>query len=220
MMGYDNRKFIPYIPSKEYDKVASEFLEQYYPEALMKPIPVPIEQIAKTGLGLDIQYITLSEEQDIFGMTVFTDGIVEVYNPTEMLYDSISFKSKTMLIDPEAVKKTNIGCLNNTIAHECVHWYKHRYYYKMQKYEYSRYANYCKCYVAQIPELLEDESIMEAQATGIAPRILMPRATFVELAETLGVSEHREDIDLICYLADFFKVSKQSARIRIKECCL
>lgn len=214
-----NRKLLPYIPSKEYDKVAREFLEQYYPDALMKPMPVPIEQIAKTGLGLDIEYITLSEEQDIFGMTIFTDGIVEVYNPNEMLYEAKSFKSKTVLIDPEAVKKTNIGCLNNTIAHECVHWYKHRYYYKMQKYEYSRYSKYCKCYVWQ-PELLEDESIMEAQATGIAPRILMPRETFVELAESLGVSECREDKDLICYLADFFKVSKQSVRIRIKECCL
>ncbi len=219
-MGYSDRKLIPYIPPSEYDKVASEFLELYYPEALNQPLPVPIEQIAKSGLGLDIKYVTLSEEQDIFGITVFTDGIVEVYDQTEMLYDSVSFKSKTVLIDPEAVKKTNIGCLNNTIAHECVHWYKHRYYYKMQKYVYSRYAKYCKCHVSQLPSLLEDESIMEAQATGIAPRILMPKATFVELAESLGVSDGREGKDSICFLADFFKVSKQSVRIRIKECNL
>ena len=219
-MGYDDRKLIPYIPPKEYDKVANEFLERYYPEALMKPMPVPIEQIAKAGLGLDIKYITLSEEQDIFGITVFTDGAVEIYDPTEMLYETVQFKSKTVLIDPEAVKKTNNGCLNNTIAHECVHWYKHRYYYKMQQYEYLRYAKYCKYHVCQIPELLENENIMEAQATGIAPRILMPRTTFVELADSLGVSEYREDKDIIRYLADFFKVSKQSVRIRIKECYL
>ena len=81
---------------------------------------------------MDVRYVCLSEELDIYGMTIFTDGAVEVYDLDERLYDTRIFKAKTVLIDPEAVKKTNTGCKNNTIAHECVHWYKHRYYYKMQ----------------------------------------------------------------------------------------
>ena len=86
-MDYNSRKLVPYIPPAEYDKVAHEFLEQFYPDALKKPMPVSIEEIAKTGLGLDIQYICLSEELDIYGMTIFTDGVVEVYDPDEGLYD-------------------------------------------------------------------------------------------------------------------------------------
>lgn len=49
-MDYNGRKRIPYIPPAEYDKVAREFLEQFYPDALQNSMPVPIEEIAKTGL--------------------------------------------------------------------------------------------------------------------------------------------------------------------------
>lgn len=219
-MDYNRRNLVPYIPPADYETVAQEFLEQYYPDALKNPMPVPIEEIAKNGLGLDVQYICLSEELDIYGMTIFTDGIVEVYDPNEGLYEARKYKAKTMLIDSEAVKKTNTGCCNNTIAHECVHWYKHRLYYKMQTFSLQRYAKYCKCRINQLPEPTEEEGFMEAQAIGIAPRILMPRNTFVEAAEHLGISYGKDNRNSICALADFFSVSKQSVEIRLKECSL
>ena len=77
-MEYNGHKLVPYIPPAEYDKVACEFLEQFYPDALKNPMSVPIEEIAKTGLGLDVQYVCLSEELDIYGMTIFTDGAVVI----------------------------------------------------------------------------------------------------------------------------------------------
>ena len=82
-MDYNGRKLVPYIPPAEYDKVAHEFLEQFYPDALKNPMPVPIEEIAKIGLGLDVKYVCLSEELAIYGMTIFTDGAVEVYDPVQ-----------------------------------------------------------------------------------------------------------------------------------------
>lgn len=219
-MDYNGSKLVPYIPPSEYDKVACEFLEQFYPDALKDPMPVPIEEIAQASLGLNIQYICLSEEMDIYGMTIFTDGGVEIYDPEEGLYSTKIFKSKTVLIDPEVVKKTNIGCRNNTIAHECVHWYKHRYYYKMQKLSLPRYAKYCRCRVDQLPESTGEENIMESQAVGIAPRILMPKNTFVETAEHLGIAYGKDNRSAIATLADFFNVSKQSVKIRLEECSL
>lgn len=219
-MDYNSRKLVPYIPPADYDNVANEFLERFCPGALKKPMPVPIEDIARNGLGLNIQNICLSEELDIYGMTIFTDGVVEVYDTNEGLYETKVFKAKTMLIDPEAVKKTNIGCRNNTIAHECVHWFKHRLYYKMQKFSLPRYAKYCKCRVDQLPEATDEENLMESQAIGIAPRILMPRNTFVEVAEHLGVSYGKDNRSAIITLADFFDVSKQSVEIRLEECSL
>lgn len=219
-MDYNGRNLVPYIPSSEYDNVANEFLERFCPDALKGPMPVPIEDIARNGLGLDVRYVCLSEELDIYGMTIFTDGAVEVYDPNEGLYDTKIFKGKTMLIDPEAVKKTNTGCRNNTIAHECVHWFKHRYYYKMQKFSLPRYAKFCKCRVDQLPEITDEEDLMESQAIGIAPRILMPRNTFVEAADHLGVSYGKDNRIAISVLADFFDVSKQTVEIRLEECSL
>lgn len=215
-MSYNN--LIPFIPKSDYDKVASEFLELYYLGALKTPMPIPIERIAKEEMGLDIQYVCLSEELDIYGMTIFTDGIVEIYNPSEKLYNSKMFTAKTILIDPDAVKKTNLGCRNNTIAHECVHWYKHRYYYKMQKYTLPRYAKYCKCRIDQLPEPSDEQYYIEIQAVGIAPRILMPKNTFIEAAENLNVSYEKDNRNSIRVLADLFNVSMKSVEIRLKEC--
>ncbi len=220
MRDFNASKLIPYIPREDYDKIATEFLREFYPEALQKPMRVPIEDIAQNGLGLDVQYVGISEELEIYGMTIFTDGFLEIYDPEEMLYETKSFKAKTVLIDPEAVKKTNIGCRNNTLAHECVHWYKHRYYYKMQNFTLPRYAKYCKCKVNDLPYASDDENIMECQAIGIAPRILMPREPFIEAAEYLGISYGRNNNESIWTLADFFDVSKQSVAIRLKECKL
>ena len=41
-MFYDDESLIPHIFPNEYDSVATEFLETYYPDALLSPIPVPI----------------------------------------------------------------------------------------------------------------------------------------------------------------------------------
>lgn len=218
-MDYNMNNLIPFIPTSEYDKVASEFLEEYCPEALIHPMAVPIEKIA-TEMGLKVQYVCLSEEADIYGATIFTDGALEIYDPEEGLYDTKVFKRKTILIDPEAVKKTNVGCKHNTLAHECVHWYKHRLYYKMQKFTAPRMARFCKCSVNQLPYATDDENIMESQAIGIAPRILMPKVTFIEAASQYDIVLENDNWQAIYGLADLFDVSKQSVMIRLKECNL
>ena len=218
-MDYNMNNLIPFIPPSEYDRVAEQFLEEYCPEALKHPMAIPIEKIA-ADMGLKVQYVCLSEEADIYGATIFTDGALEIYDPEEGLYDTKVFKRKTVLIDPEAVKKTNVGCKHNTLAHECVHWYKHRLYYKMQKFTAPRMARFCKCIVNQLPYATEDENIMEGQAIGIAPRILMPKATFIEAASQYDIVYGRDNWQAIYGLADLFDVSKQSVMIRLEECNL
>lgn len=218
-MDYNMNNLIPFIPPTEYDKVAEEFLEEYCPEALKNPMAVPIERIA-AEMGLKVQYVCLSEELDIYGATIFSDGIVDIYDTEEGLYDKKFFKRKTVLIDPEAVKKTNVGCKHNTLAHECVHWYKHRLYHRMQKYATLRMAKYCKCRVNQLPYATEEENIMESQAIGIAPRILMPKSTFVEAASQYDIVYGKDNWQAVYGLADLFDVSKQSVMIRLEECDL
>lgn len=217
-MGYNMETLLPYIPSADYDKVATEFLEEYYPEALYNPQPVPILDIARNKIGLDVQFVCLSEELDLYGMTIFDDGMVEFYVPEEGIYETKVFKKKTVLIDPEAVKKTNIGCQNNTIAHECVHWYKHRMYYRMLKFSLPKKAKFCKCSVNNLSYVNDDEEIMEKQAIGIAPRILMPKNSFIEVANKFNIVSEEISWREIADIAKFFDVSKQSVKIRLREC--
>lgn len=219
-MIYNQESLVPYIPASEYEETAEDFLNKYYKDALMNPRVVPIQEIAEDIMHLKVISEYLSEEVDILGATVFTDGEIEVYNPEEMLYERRFFSAKTILYDPEAVKKTNDGCKNNTIAHECVHWWKHRMYHKMQQYVLPRQARYCKCSIKQSVFANEDEEIMETQAVALAPRILMPKAPFTDIAKYLKIESVVNDYGKIVELADFFQVSKQSAIIRLKECSI
>lgn len=219
-MDYNPFTLIPYIPASQYDQAAEEFLETYYEEALKRPMPVPILDIASNEMHLDVQFINLSEELDVYGMTIFSDGAIDIYLPDEGIYESRIFKKKTILIDPEAYKKINQGSVNNTIAHECFHWYKHRYYYKMQNYTMARAAKYCKCYVGQLPTATEQEMILENQAVGVAPRILMPKVPFIKKAEEVGIEPGLTSKEAIAELARFYNVSKQSVSIRLEECSL
>jgi len=84
----------------------------------------------------------------------------------------------------------------------------------MQTLSLSRYAKYCKCRVDQLTGSIDEENIMESQAIGIAPRILMPKNTFVEAAEYLDISYGKDNRSAISILADYFYMSKQSVRIR------
>lgn len=93
-------------------------------------------------------------------------------------------------------------------------------YYKMQKFTAPRMARFCKCSVNQLPYATEDENIMEGQAIGIAPRILMPKATFIEAASQYDIVYGKDNWQAIYGLADLFDVSKQSVMIRLEECNL
>jgi hypothetical protein len=222
---------VPHICRDDFDKEAVEFLDKYYPEALQQPIAVPILEVARNRMGLRVVKERLSEDFSILGQMCFTNGIEEIYIKETDEYKEVKVRCGTMIIDPDTIAERNEGCENNTIAHEAFHWHKHRDYYiaisvvdpkkaiKVRsgfgKYDESNKANW------------SDEEWMEWQARGIAPRILMPPLQFDEMANrfvaefsasgrqnTRWYSLHRWVVN---QLADFFKVSKQSAEIRLDE---
>ena len=73
----ERKSLVPVIPKYKFDDVATEFLEEYCPEALKKPMPVPILDIAKKKMGLRIVAdFHLSEDFSVYGQMCFTSGIV------------------------------------------------------------------------------------------------------------------------------------------------
>lgn len=221
----------PHISKDDFDKEAILFLEEYYPEALQRPMVVPILKIARNRMGLRVVKRRLTEDLSILGQMCFTNGIEEIYIKETDEYKEVKVRCGTMIIDPDTIAKRNEGCENNTIAHEAFHWHKHRDYYiavsvvdhkkaakvrsGFDKYDDSNKADW------------SDEDWMEWQARGIAPRILMPPLQFDEMTNHFiaeysaggtrsikGYALHREVVNS---LADFFKVSNQSAEIRLDE---
>ena len=220
----EEMSLVPRIRKDQFDDVAAEFLTEYCPDALQKPMAVPIMDIARHKMGLRIiTRFRLTEDFSVYGMMCFTSGSVPVYDKEEDEFRDIKVRRGTILIDKDVLEKRNIGCLHNTVAHECVHWYKHRNYHFFNSGAGNDKAIAYRYPVIERDEAFQnewdDEDWMEWQANGIAPRILMPRQTFETAVEQVCVSIGRTAPRwvIIERLADLYEVSKQSAGIRCDE---
>ena len=123
------RYLVPYVYARDLDIHAESFLRKYCPRALEKPMPLPIDEIL-AAMGLTLYEAPLPD--GIFGRTYFASADVEVYNRT---HDVVKEKIEggTILVDPNVFCMRNIGSLNNTIIHECVHWDKHHKFFELQQ---------------------------------------------------------------------------------------
>ena len=219
---------IPVIRKDELDDVASAFLSKYCPEALAVPVPVPIARIAEEDLHLTLIHgKCITQDFSVFGEICFSGGMVDVYDMDRKNFETVEVRRGTIIIDAYTFWERNIGCVNNTIAHEVFHWYAHRLYAAIKKLLRKEPVIACRCPSEIVypgdGELWTDEQRMEWQANKIAPRILMPCETFQmkveELYRKYGYRENAENTEILeCVideLALFYQVSKQSAKIRM-----
>jgi len=225
---YDKATLVPTNVYRDtFDEVASDFLTHYgCAQYLTTPMPVPIFDIARKRVGLTVRTSQqLSESCDVLGTIAFFDGDVEVYDPGTQSYIAYAVKRGTVLIDCTI---DNEGRANNTMAHECIHWYIHRHYFDLlhKKVDSADIAFRCPARISDGDEATQDEERMEKQARGVAPRILMPKvSTKKKLQEIFEMHGYRADMDnrfgvlteIVDELAAFFHVSKQSAKYRMVD---
>ena len=202
-------------------------MEKYYPLALQEPVSVPIRKIAE-DMGLSIiEDSLLSSELDIFGLVVFEDGNIKDKNKNIVIRNA---KRGTVLIDPRVYYERTLGTVNFTIAHECFHWYRHQPYHALMKMlgANDELGKIIQCSIgsnAKDSEKWKAVDWMEWQANGVAPHILMPTNTakikISELIEKYHI--HFDGTDgyqiekMISELADFYGLSKQAVKMRIRE---
>ena len=215
---------VPYIYKEELDAVANDFLYRYYPEALKTPMAVePLKLAQKMGLAVEIKDIT--KDITIFGQIYFHDCIVELYNFEKDEMAKTIVKAKTILVDPKAYFLRNLGAVNNTIVHECVHWDKHRKAFELERL-YNNDASKIICQVIGGIKNSNKEATdwMEWQANALAPRIQMPLAMFKTKAfefikqyrQQSGTTELIDVMEpVIDALATLFCVSRIAAKIRM-----
>lgn len=224
----DSKSLVPVIHKCDFDKKATEFLTKYYPQALEKPMAVPIREIAQKKIGLRVfMDYRLTEDFSILGQMCFTNGYVPIYDKGEDEFRDMKVRYGTMFVDPDTYFMRNLGSVNNTVAHECVHWEEHRPYYMSLPITDS-VAVACRCPTTEKSEDTQqswtDTDWMEWHANGIAPRILMPIQTFEKTVESVKkrysarTGDRVEDVKMIArHVADFYNVSMQSAAIRMSE---
>lgn len=215
---------VPIISGAELDSVADKFLRCYYPQALDKPMALPVEQVV-TNMGLNIMQLPINKYRAVFGQTHFTDTIVTCYDIDSEKYQTLELKKGTIIVDPDVYFLRNIGSYNNTVIHECVHWHLHRKFFELESL-YNRQYRSISCRVDEGSTSDKHRSTydwMEWQANALAPRILMPYAQAkAKAAEFISINERCFDgtdiiAETIVNMAEFFRVSKLAAKIRMLD---
>lgn len=220
-------ELVPIISRDAFENEATEFLEKYYPLALQEPVSVPIRRIAE-DMGLSImEESLLSSELGVFGLVVFEDGNIKDKNKNIVIRNA---KRGTVLIDPRVYYERTLGTVNFTIAHECFHWHRHQPYHALMKMlgANDELGKIIQCSIgsnSKDSEKWKAIDWMEWQANGVAPHILMPTSTakikVTELIEKYqihfdGTDGYRIE-EMISELADFYGLSKQAVKMRIRE---
>lgn len=224
---------VPYMPYEHLEDEATKFLKEYYPEALAMPrrgetpVTVEPEKLAER-LGLTVQLQRIREDASVFGQLYFVDTDAELYDAKAEETKVMHISGKTILVDPQMFLLRNLGSVNNTIIHECVHWVKHRKVFELEKL-YNADAASISCEVvggAAASVAKQATELMERQANQLTPRIQMPAgpfkakaaeyiATFMHQANTVHTADVMEQV--ITALQRDFGVSKQAAKIRLVE---
>lgn len=218
---------VPYLYADKTDEAATEFLKKHYPEALRTPMAIDTAVLAER-MGLKIVVQQISEDFSVFGQIFFSDADAEVYDPRSRKTFMRHFDAGTIVVDPQTFLLRNLGSVNNTIVHECVHWDRHRKAFELE-HLYNQAATQIKCIVVGG---IKNESVrsatdwMEWQANTLAPRIQMPINSFKAKAneyirkyrQLKGTYELVDIIEpVIDELAVFFGVSRSAAKIRIVD---
>ena len=157
-------------------------------------------------MKLRLQETSFNGSSQILGRTYFDDVLTNDTDIEKMI------AKRTILYD---ARHKNSGQLKNTIIHECFHWYKHRHYFSLKKFSESE----------EVRRLYKEDAFfwIERQATSIAPRILMPKKTFLKKATQImeklqkysNVTYLKVIEKTIIELASFFQVSKLSSKLRM-----
>jgi predicted metal-dependent hydrolase/Zn-dependent peptidase ImmA (M78 family)/DNA-binding Xre family transcriptional regulator len=219
-------ELVPIISRDQFEEEAERFLLRYYPDALDKPIRVPIDEIAeKMGLKI-IDDVPLSDDLTYFGTIVFDDGnILDKHH-------GIAIKKAqrgTVYLDPRVSYERSVGTRRTTLAHECFHWYRHQPYHALMKmigaHDCIGRAIFCEIGgQSQNSDRWKAVDWMEWQAKGVAPKILMPARTVrIEAEKLLQEYGGPTEADVVAYeevidkLSEVFEVSRQAAKIRLVE---
>lgn len=215
---------VPLIQSEELEAVATDFLRRHYPGVLKTPMAVEPQQLAM-NMGLNVIVKNITKDFSVFGQIYFHDCETELYDEDSDEMVKTNVDARTIFVDPKAYFLRNLGAINNTIVHECVHWDKHRKAFELEKL-YNSSVNKIKCQVVGgIKDNNRDATDwMEWQANALAPRIQMPISTFKTKAfefikqykAEMGTSELIDVMEpVIDALASFFCVSRLAAKIRM-----
>lgn len=227
---------LPKIDVDYIERLGSDFVREYQPEALRAPCATNVEALIRDCLYLSIHNEILSPDLSILGLISFKDQKLPIYND-RLEKSSRKVEVGNIIIDPRL--KEVPTRYRFTLMHEGSHWILHRTYYENpNKRDYIfRHTgfSYVACkkdpkeYGRKNPKEAEtDDEWVEWQADNLTGAIMMPKETFIPAAQAIMREMGYDDLHIVAgrtdpkryevldRLASIFQVSRRSAKIRMR----
>ena len=218
-------ELVPILKSEMMEAFAKRILEKY---GLWQPDcwgPVDLNWLAeKYRVGITYVY---GLTDDIFGMTVFFDSQVKVYDEGSSRPRMMDVDAGTILIDSNAAY--NMGSMTFTLAHELCHWILHRFAFELLWLQ-NTGLSHLDCHVdgrviidKSPGTTLKGLKFLELQANSLAPCLIAPKPNVVNCIRRLDdiISELKPLQYIptcVTWLAKNFGLSREAMRIRALEC--
>ena len=206
-MAYKSRR------NEALDFIARSIINQYDPNLLHTPTPIPIEDIMEKSYGLTIEYQHIRKDGRILGETIFEDALIPIYEHKDNEgYKLIPVKAGTIIIDASLLSEQKIGRHNFTLAHELAHWILDKNYFTQ--------LGETAAMTLKPAKSSETTALIERQADRMASRLLMPKKTIKMAYHDIcnnTPSIISQPASIIGVLAELFVVSKQAMGIRLRE---
>ena len=216
-------KLIPYIYKENYEIEAETFLSKYYPEALVDPIPIPIDEIIQ---NMGLRKINAILDSNVKGMITFRkEKIYKTdYFSEGSLINETEINKGTIVINENLVYEHGAEAKSITLIHECLHWHLHKAYMELQI-----ILKNVKPTLINYDEEIKNENnkelmYIENQARVLTPLVLMPKVPSISKFEQL-VFKYRDIVGLknpaIIYkaalteFAEYFNVPYEYAKTRM-----
>lgn len=222
---------VPVLNRCQLEDIAERILAEFMPTAAASQTPISIEcLIEKFGLYLDFQ--TLQPDGSILGETIFHDGYREVFNDESFEPEIIRVKPGTIILDAFMIENMETRTAF-TEAHEFGHWLLHKAFYNATTKRACRTHQRQQLYFPHRQARTPIEWT-EWQANTFAAAILLPRSalritlqeflnnndmTWRTLSDFSKYSSRLKYIELLDTIAQTYRVSVGTARIRMNKLC-
>ena len=201
------------------DAILKDFLGEHFEDFA----PIDIERLAKEYLGLSVEYDTLSDSLEVYGVSAFQDTVIDLLR--NGIIEQINVKADTILLESalccEELKTTH----RFTLGHEAAHQILRRWERQNAKFVADKQPAVAFSRKTNTPPPERDWNEWQANTLGAA--LIMPRRLMEECLFRLGSTQKltvygRDSLDsegkqIVNNIKSFLGVSKTSVLIRLKQ---
>ena len=160
---------IPYFSKERYDELARRFIKKY----LEKDYELPIDYYSLIE-KMNLDFIVDCNSEDVLGKIIFKESMLPISTSPENKTRMKRLKKGTIIVNIHNIVDTkNDYLMRSTVIHECLHWHFHRKAFEILMLINNNYSYLeCKKY-EEDNEMNKMFNLMEAQANGVAPCVVM-----------------------------------------------